>query len=263
MRELTAEKLAEILEWAARDCDPALRSALSAAAPAAWQSKAARAISQYFAGAPLGYVLGEVRYLGRTFRCDRRALAIRPYNGLIVRRAVEDWAGRGPRGLEIGCGAGATIISLALELEGVFVGTDIDEAALELARENAAALGATVDLFKSDLFEAVGGEFDFVVSNLPREDPARPIPEEAWEPRRALYDTTGAPLGLYRRLLAGLPGRLRPGGLTYLEVPSEPERQVYFVGEPLRLADGEIIAYRMDAAQAAETMRRLEEAFGN
>jgi len=258
MNDLSPEAFAAILAWSIKHAPRRVAEAVDATDGATdWLRRTAHALSNYVAGAPLGYVMGEARYLGRMFRCDLRALAIRPYNELIVRKIITDWAGRRPSVLEVGCGAGASIISLALELAGEFTGTDIDSAALELARENATALGASLQLFQSDLFAAVNGEFDVIVANLPREDPERVLPEAAWEPDHALYDRTGVRLGLIRQFLAEAPRRLKPNGFIYLEVPTDPEQQAYFVGEELALPNGEVVGRKMTARQAIKSAARI------
>jgi len=259
MNDLSPEAFADLLAWSIERAPRRVAETISATDEATdWLRHTAHALSIYVAGAPLGYVKGEVRYFGRTFRCDSRALAIRPYNELIVRQVKTDWAGRRPIVLEVGCGAGATIISLALELDGEFTGTDNDSAALELARENATALGASLQLLQSDLFASVHGEFDVIVANLPREDPARVLPEAAWEPAYALYDRSGLELGLIRQFLAEAPHHLKANGLLYVEVPTAPEQQVYFVGEGLALPNGEVIGCKMTARQALESAARFE-----
>jgi release factor glutamine methyltransferase len=258
MNDLSSESFAKILAWSIKQTPPEIAEAM-AVTPGAdeWLRRTADALSTYVTGAPLGYVLGEVSYLGRTFRCDSRALVIRPYNELIVRQVMSDWAGRQPRVLEIGCGAGAMIISLALELAGEFTGTDIDSAALELARENAVALRASLLLHQSNLFASVNGEFDVILANLPWEDPARVLPEAAWEPDQALYDRSGVQFGIIRQFLAEAPLHLRPNGFIYLEVSTAPEQQACFVGLELTLPDGEVIGRKMTGRQATESAALL------
>lgn len=258
MNDLTSEGFDRILAWSIEQSPREVAEAISSTRGAEeWLRRTAHALSNYVKGAPLGYVMGEVHYLGRTFRCDSRALAIRPYNELIVRQVMADWVGRQPSVLEIGCGAGASIISLALELAGECTGTDIDSGALELARENTMALGASVQLLQSNLFASVKGEFDVIVANLPWEDAARVLPEAAWEPDHALYDRSGLQFGLIRQFLAEAPLHLGPNGLIYLEIPTTPEQQANFAGDELALPNGEVIGRRMTAQQALKSAARL------
>jgi release factor glutamine methyltransferase len=74
--------------------------------------------------------------------------------------------------LVIGCGSG--VVSLVAARRGAIVSAmDISPLACEATRANAAANGATVDVFESDLYANVEGQFDVVVVTPPyfRHDP--------------------------------------------------------------------------------------------
>ncbi len=72
------------------------------------------------------------------------------------------------RAADIGCGAGVGAIELALRLPGAeILALDINDAALELSRVNAALAGAAIDVLKSNLLCDVAGEFDLIVANPP------------------------------------------------------------------------------------------------
>jgi methylase of polypeptide subunit release factors len=71
--------------------------------------------------------------------------------------------------IDIGCGAGSGAILIAKHAPGAHVlMTDINEAALRLARVNAALAGATNAVpCHSDILSDVEGKFDLIVSNPP------------------------------------------------------------------------------------------------
>ena len=72
--------------------------------------------------------------------------------------------------LDIGTGSGAIALALASEITGAkVVATDISEAAVNLAKKNAAALGLKdkIDFRRGNLFEPVDGIFDIIVCNPP------------------------------------------------------------------------------------------------
>jgi release factor glutamine methyltransferase len=107
------------------------------------------------------------------------------------------------------------------------MGTDLSAAALALARRNAEALGlgARVTWARGDLFEPLAGlglerRVDLLVSNPPyvaEREMARLAPEiRCYEPPLALG---GGPDGLavIRRLVAGAPRWLAPGGALLFE----------------------------------------------
>ncbi|MFC3342012.1 class I SAM-dependent methyltransferase [Paenibacillus abyssi] len=72
--------------------------------------------------------------------------------------------------LDVGCGYGPLgIVSAKLVPQGKVTMIDINERAVELARENAALNGVhNVEIIQSDLFEAVQGrKFDVIITNPP------------------------------------------------------------------------------------------------
>ena len=93
--------------------------------------------------------------------------------------------------------------------------------ALELARENAQALGARVELCLGDLYAPVSGRaFDMIVSNPPYLgacDMAQLQREVRREPALALFGGEDG-LDVYRRLAQGAATMLKPGGHIALEV---------------------------------------------
>ena len=69
--------------------------------------------------------------------------------------------------LDVGCGYGPIGLSLA-KAQGVSVTmVDVNERALDLAKKNASRNGVEAQIFSSDVYEAVEGVFDHVISNPP------------------------------------------------------------------------------------------------
>lgn len=69
--------------------------------------------------------------------------------------------------LDLGCGYGPLGLTLA-KVQGVeAVLVDINQRALELARQNAVKNGVNALIFQSDIYERVTGEFDHIISNPP------------------------------------------------------------------------------------------------
>ena len=70
--------------------------------------------------------------------------------------------------LDMGCGWGAmTVLTLAAHPQVRMTMADINERALELARQNVAANGMQAAALLSDGFAAIEGEFDAVITNPP------------------------------------------------------------------------------------------------
>ncbi|MGT2926269.1 class I SAM-dependent methyltransferase [Streptococcus cuniculipharyngis] len=69
--------------------------------------------------------------------------------------------------LDLGCGYGPLGISLA-KVQGLNVTmVDVNLRALDLARQNASLNKVTATIFQSDIYQAVEGAFDHIISNPP------------------------------------------------------------------------------------------------
>ena len=149
---------------------------------------------------PVAYILGRKGFRHVELAVDRRALIPRPETELLVEVAVE----LSPQTvLDVGTGSGAVALAVASEIRDVSVrGVDTSAGAIELARENAEALGladrvtfATVS--PSSRYSAVRRHLDLVLANLPyvsEGEWATLAPEiREYEPREALL---GGPDGL-------------------------------------------------------------------
>ena len=172
---------------------------------------------------PTAYLVGEKEFYGRRFRVDPRVLVPRPETELVLEAALSALPAGG-RALDLCTGSGALGVSLALERPGAqVVATDLSAEALEVARDNATRLGAAgVTFLAGDLYGPVapGHPFDVIVSNppyVPRGELDTLPPEVRREPRLAL-DGGEDGLAISRRIAAGAPSRLRPGGALVLEM---------------------------------------------
>jgi len=173
-------------------------------------------------GEPTAYLTGRKDFLGRTFRVDERVLVPRPETELLAEAALEALPEEG-EALDLCTGSGCIAVSLALGRPGARVAAvDLSPAALELARENAQALGARVELLEGDLYAplARGRRFRVIVANPPYVPSAELeglSREVRREPRLAL---DGGPDGLrvLRPLVEGAPARLDGGGTLVAEM---------------------------------------------
>jgi release factor glutamine methyltransferase len=127
---------------------------------------------------------------------------------------------------DVGTGSGVIAISLALEKTGASItASDVSSAALELARENASRLGASIDFIESDLLPPGAEGFDAIVANLPYiagGDLPSLSREVRHDPSLAL---DGGPDGMaiMMRLIPAACAALAPGGLLALEIGSGQE----------------------------------------
>ncbi|HZY70286.1 MAG TPA: HemK2/MTQ2 family protein methyltransferase [Thermoplasmata archaeon] len=128
---------------------------------------------------------------------------------------------RGLRVLEIGTGSGEVGLTAA-RVGACVVVTDLNPVALRWANGRARAEGLRLDAVRTDL--AVGlGRFDVVLAN----PPYLPTPARARDPDRWVnlaLDGGRDGLTVTRRIVASLPGWLRPGGAAYLVISSRQDR---------------------------------------
>ncbi|MFI3087327.1 class I SAM-dependent methyltransferase [Streptococcus sp. 2022WUSS037] len=69
--------------------------------------------------------------------------------------------------LDVGCGYGPLGLTLAKVYDLDVTMIDVNSRALELAEKNAEKNGISATIFQSDVYEAVEGTFDYVISNPP------------------------------------------------------------------------------------------------
>jgi release factor glutamine methyltransferase len=214
------------------------RQALTANQAAAFRALVARRAELE----PIAYILGHKEFYGLDFLVDRRVLVPRPETELLVDLALDIGRRKTKDGrrktepdtvrpssfvlrplsiADIGTGSGCIAIALAFHLPAALVAAvDISPDALEVAQINTERHGVAgrMRLVQGDLLAPLDRPVDLLVSNPPYTIvSAIDQGVRRHEPRAAL---DGGPDGydLYRRLLAQLPGTLRPGGAALLEI---------------------------------------------
>jgi len=187
-------------------------------------------VKQRAAGKPVAQLLGYKEFFSLKFRVTIDTLTPRPETETLVvfalDRAREVVAHNGAvRVGDIGTGAGPIAITLASQLpEATFVATDVSDAALAIARENAAThkVAERIQFRAGDLLDPLEEDesFHVICANLPyvgeREYPEASVDVRDYEPQVALV---GGPEGneIIERLIAAAPERLKPGGWLVCE----------------------------------------------
>nr|WP_111299898.1 peptide chain release factor N(5)-glutamine methyltransferase [Paracoccus saliphilus] len=175
---------------------------------------AARALHQ-----PVSQVVGFRDFWAHRFKVTRDTLDPRPETEALVEAALaRPWSSV----LDLGTGTGAILISLLAARPGAQgIGTDISEAALEVARFNARKIGVDARFRRADWYEGLSGPFDLIVSNPPyiAADEMEGLSPDVrnWEPRQALTDGADG-LTAYRAIAAGARVMLSPQGLVLVEI---------------------------------------------
>ena len=173
-------------------------------------------------GEPLAHILGGREFFGRTFLVTPDTLIPRPETELLVETALELLpAGQPLRFADLGAGSGCIGVTLCLERPrwcGLLL--ELSAPALEVARANAARLGAAtrLDALRADLraIPLAGGSCDLLVSNPPYIADAErgQVMDEVlrFEPHSALFSPE-AGLAHLRAVIAQAARLHRPGGL--------------------------------------------------
>ncbi len=185
---------------------------------------------------PIQHITGIAHFYGRELIVSPDVLIPRRETEELV-ELVKSW-GSGVRSqesgeqeplsiLDVGTGSGCIAVTVALELGGrVHVaGIDVSEAALEIARKNAAKLGATVTFRQGNMLQAAPDEYeglDIIVSNPPyvtqseKEELAPNVRDH--EPGLALFVEDHDPLLFYRKIAQLGKSWLKPGGMLFFEI---------------------------------------------
>ena len=174
---------------------------------------------------PIQDILGEARFMGRTFRVAPGVLIPRPETEELVEMMLKELSPVS-RVLDVGTGSGCIAISLAKELpESQVTAWDVSGEALSIAAANSKALQASVRFEQRDVLTyepCVADCYDVIVSNPPYVTEAEKQEMEHnvldWEPSLALFVPDTDPLRFYRRIAVLGLERLTPGGKLYFEI---------------------------------------------
>lgn len=173
---------------------------------------------------PLQYIVGSARFHGHKFKVNLAVLIPRPETEQLVDLIVDENPASDLRVLDMGTGSGCIAISLARALKFAQVeALDVSRDALNVARENAAALKAKVRFFESDMLSPQpASRYDIIVSNPPyvcwSERDAMDRNVKDYEPAQALFVPDNDPLLFYKAIAPYAAQSLEPGGKLYLEI---------------------------------------------
>lgn len=180
---------------------------------------------------PMAHILGTREFWSLDFKVTPATLIPRPDSETLIEAVLERIADRTGRLriLDLGTGSGCLLLALLSEFTNASgFGIDASEAALQVARENAQALGlidraqfAKGDWHTPGWQENLDGLYDLVISNPPYisdADMRELAPDVAnFEPHQALSGGVDG-LDAYREITEQIAGLLVADGLVAFEV---------------------------------------------
>lgn len=205
-------------------------------------------VDKRVAGQPLEHVLGWAEFCGLRIAVEPGVFVPRVRTEFLIARAAALTPSHAVA-LDLCCGSGAMGLALAAAVPlAQLHAVDIDPAAVRCAAANLALSGT---VYLGDLYEplprSLRGLVDIVIANVPyvptREVPLLPAEARLHEARVAL-DGGADGLDVLRRVAAGAPAWLRPGGHLLIETS---ERQA-----PLATAAFAEHGLRAELASSAE-----------
>ena len=177
-------------------------------------------------GEPIAYIVQQREFFGLPFQVSPAVLIPRPDTELIVELALERLPRLAPlappaRLLDMGTGSGAIAVAIAhTRPDALVTALDVSDAALEVARANAAANATNVRFVRSDWFTALDSDtFDLIASNPPyiaAGDAHLAQGDLRFEPAGALTDGADG-LSALRTIVNGAGHHLVAGGWLLLE----------------------------------------------
>jgi release factor glutamine methyltransferase len=173
-------------------------------------------------GEPVAYLVGRREFYGLDFRVTQDVLIPREDTETLIDAALDKLPSHVQADVfDLGTGSGCIAIAIAHRRPVARVtAVDVSGAALDVARENAAACGVAVDFLQSNWFERLTGrQFDLIVSNPPYvalQDPHLRQGDLRFEPALALASGQGG-LADIRLIVAGAPAFLHSSGWLLFE----------------------------------------------
>lgn len=157
---------------------------------------------------PLQQILGKAFFMGEEFFVDKNVLIPRPETEILTKKLIDTAKKINAKSiLDIGTGSGCISILAAKNLANTAItAVDISAEALKIAAKNAQKLevGEKITFLNSDIFSAVQGKFDIIVSNPPYISPreASKLEKEVLQdPHQALFAPDDKGIYFYEKII--------------------------------------------------------------
>lgn len=189
---------------------------------------------------PMAYITGTREFYSLPFIVSAATLIPRPDSETVIDAVIEHMGGKKSKQIKIldmGTGSGCLLLALLSEIEtSCGTGIDISNDALEIASQNAVALGLSeranflnVNWQETGWIKKLDDKFDLIISNPPyitdEELKNLDITVRDFEPLAALGGGKDG-LGSYRILIGALDKLLNDGGTVAFEVGHKQAKDV-------------------------------------
>lgn len=175
---------------------------------------------------PIQYIIGKTEFLGLTFEVNQHVLIPRPETEELVTWVLNLHKHKKHLHiLDIGTGSGCIPISLAKNMDKAIIDAiDLSEAALSVAKKNAALNGVHIDFIQNDILQVEGLDktYDLIISNPPyvRESEKLSMHNNVlqYEPEIALFVDDQNPLIFYKHIVQLAQLSIKKEGELFLEI---------------------------------------------
>ena len=192
---------------------------------------------------PVAHIVGRKEFWGLDFQVTPDVLIPRPDSELLIEEAVRIFAAASPsRIVDLGTGSGALLLAALQEFpDARGVGIDASAAALQVAHNNADALGMAdrgsfmlLDWTLPGWTDSLGSGFDLILANPPYIATGTRLSTDVadFEPHQALFAGNQG-LDDYRILIPALDKLLSPSGTALIEIGFDQANSVGAIAEEL------------------------------
>ena len=176
---------------------------------------------------PLSHLVGFEYFYDRKYKVTKDVLSPRMETEELIYKVIEYVKASNKNKfkiLDLCTGSGIIAITLKKELDQVSVdviASDISEEAIEVAKENAQSLNATIKFIKSDIFNDIDDKFDIIVSNPPYIDRKDEVTMKdnvlKYDPHLALFAEEEG-MYFYRKIIEQANDYLNENGVMFFEI---------------------------------------------